>query len=113
MGWLNNSKSWTDQAKTPKQGGLFGGTSKNWSKRASQKAKSKKTCPPVTDCPVKQSLMASAAEQRLWGVRTKKEVVKAKRLAGQIAARQKAGRRAPAWPYAGTYNPTKQKGRGR
>ncbi len=74
MGIFGSSKSWTEQAKQPKSGGgLLGGTSKEWSKRAAQKNRSRKTCPPVTDCGIKQSLMASAAEQSLWGVKTKKE----------------------------------------
>ena len=114
MGLFSSKNSWTEQAKQPKSGGgMFGGTSKNWSKRASQKNKSRKTCPPVTDCGVKQSLMASAAEQKLWGVRTKKEVGQAKQRAAKIARQQRAGRKTDAWPYAGKYDPTKGRGRGR
>lgn len=88
MGRLLNDPSWGRQAKN---------------------AEARKRCPPIDDCPVKQSLMASAAEQRKWGVRTKSEVRKASRLARTITQRQRAGRNAPAWPYGGTYNPAKKK----
>lgn len=50
----------------------------------------------MKDCKVKQSLMASAKEQQLWGVKTKKEVAKAKKEADQVAKQQKADRRARA-----------------
>lgn len=110
MGFLNSKNSWSAQAKTESnKTGLLG--SKTWSAQAKKANKAKKTCPPVTDCKVKQSLMASAAEQKLWGVKTKKEVTQAKQLANKIASQQKAGRKQARWPYAGTYDPTKGRGR--
>lgn len=90
-------------------GALFG--SKSWTNEAKNAAVRKK-CPPVVDCPVKQTLMASAAEQRKWGVRTKSEVRQARRLAAKITEQQRHGRRTAKWPYAGSYDPTRQKGRG-
>ena len=57
--------------------------------------------------------MASAAEQSLWGVRTKKEVAQAKKRGSKIASQQRAGKSPAKWPYAGKYDPTKGRGRGR
>jgi hypothetical protein len=97
------------------RGGLMGALFNNpsWGAQA-RNAEARKRCPPIEDCPVKQSLMASAAEQRKWGVRTKSEVRTATRLARKITQQQRAGRQADAWPYKGRYTPVKPaRGRGR
>src|SRR5690242_5702859 len=93
------------------RGGLFRPTN-SWGAQV-KTHEIRKRCPPIEDCPVKQSLMASAAEQKLWGVKTKKEVRTAKAKAARIAKQQRAGRKTDTWPYKGKYDPTKGKARGK
>lgn len=108
--WTNQAKSQTSKQPDPvRKGGLF--SSRSWT---SQVNRNDKRCPPIGDCKVKQTLMASAAEQRLWGVRTPKEVKAAKALAAKISRQQRAGRTPSKWPYAGSYQPLKdEKGKGK
>lgn len=88
--------------------GLFGsGNAISWTNRAK--------CPPIEDCPVKNTV-------KKGGKPTAKQAREARKLAARktAAVRARKGKAAPepepprkGWPFAGSYSPPRERGRGR
>lgn len=87
--------------------GLFGGNAISWTNRAK--------CPPIDDCPVKNTVRKGSKPTK----KQQQEIAKA--IAAQQAASKtkRSARQQPepeqkraAWPFAGRYDPKKDRGRG-